>query len=159
MVTAIALLGSLITVTATTLHQVLRTETVARRGNDRLTAVSRAATAFRADVHAATEITLADEGRHLTCRFADQSVVDYVVEPTALRRTYQPPGNAAPQREAYVLHDATVSFRSEERSGRTVYTMLWQLPPAGVVSAATTVPVTPVPIPIEAVPRRSPAGS
>jgi len=81
-------------------------------------------------------------------------VVDYVVEPTALRRTYQPSGNATPQREAYVLHDATVSFRSEERSGRTVYTMLWQLPPAGVVSSST-VPVAPVPIPIEAVPRRN----
>jgi type II secretory pathway pseudopilin PulG len=153
-VTVMGLVGALLTVTGSTLHRVLRAETVARAANARLAAVQRSATLFRSDIHAAANVTVADDGRRLTLQGPDSSQVEYVVEPQSLRRT-KTVGDGATQREDFFLHEATVSLRREEPSGRTVYTLLWQLPPAGVLPANGAEP-TLVPIPIEAAPRRRP---
>jgi len=153
MVTVIALLGSLLTMTATTMHRVIRTEAVARHVNVRLMALHRAATLFRQDVHAATAVTIADGGRRLTCTFADQAHAEYMVDATALERT-RSSTDSQPLREAFRLHDAKVRFHSQERSGHTVYTMQWDVPATGVLSESTTEPSL-IPIPVDAVARRT----
>jgi type II secretory pathway pseudopilin PulG len=154
MVTVMGLVGALLTLTATTLHRVLRTEAVARAANARLAAVQRSASMFRADIHAAASVTVADDGRRLTLQWPDQSQVEYVVEPQSLRRT-KTVGDGTLHREDFFLHEATVNLHHDEPDGRTVYTLLWELPPTGVLPAHGAEP-TRVPIPIEASPRRRP---
>jgi type II secretory pathway component PulJ len=149
MVVVIGLLGSLLVTTGTTMHTVVFAEAGARRANDRLTAVSRSAIAFRRDVHAAAQTTVAEDGRKFTCQTADGEQIEYVVAADTLTRS-QTDAAMKSEREAYRLYGATVQFRSDMRSGRAVLVMAWQLPPTTMRPGQAT---DLVPIPVEAVPR------
>lgn len=149
LVTVIGLMTSLLAITATTLHRIIRAEVSARHANERLMAVSRSAVAFRGDVHAAREVVVADDGRQLACRLSDGTEVNYTAEPTALLRVTES------NKEAYRLHGATVRFGNVDRNGRSVSVMTWQLPTTNIGPALPTDVLT---IPVEAVPRLMIAG-
>jgi hypothetical protein len=150
MVVAIGLLGSLFTTTTMTLHQVIRAEIAARRANDRLSALSHAATAFRADVHGAREIAVGDDGRSLRCQFSGGTQVTYVVGTDALTRTQTAAADQAARREAFRLWDGTAKFQQADGDGLAVYRLQWQLPATAVTPGLASDVVS---IPIEAVPR------
>lgn len=150
LVTVIGLMSGLLTATATMLHRVVLAESVARRANDRLSALSRAAVAFRADVHAAQQLSIADDGRRFACRRADGMDIEYVIDSKSLTRKQSQPNQPA-RWETYRLHDALVQFRSETRDGTTISVMHWQLPTAAITPRLAT---DVVPIPIAAVPRQ-----
>lgn len=149
LVTVIGLMSGLLTATATLLHRVVLAESGARRANDRLNALARAAVAFRADVHGALVTTIADDGRRFSCRRADGTDVEYVIDAKSLTRK-QSSVDRPVHWEAYWLHSAVVQFREEVRDGSKLLVMHWQIPTAAVTSRLAT---DVIPIPIAAAPR------
>jgi type II secretory pathway pseudopilin PulG len=154
LVVVIGLLGTLLTATSTTLHQVIRAEIAARHASDRLSALSRAALAFRTDVHAARQLTISDEGKSLTCQLADGAQVAYVVGPQSVTRAVTATGQP-PRRETFRLLGGTAKFQHGDREGLAVYSLVWQLPTAAVTPGLASDVMS---VPIEAVPRLMIAG-
>ena len=155
MVVVIGLMGTLLTATTTTLHQVIRAEIAARRANDRLSAMSRAAAVFRADVHVARQITVGNDGQSLMCQLTDGSQVEYGLKTEVLTRTQTAAADQSTRREVFRLLGGKIQFQQEDRNGLAVYGLKWQLPTAAITPGLASDLVS---IPIEAVPRLMIAG-
>ncbi len=117
MLVVITLLGGLIGTSGTVIHRLMRAERAVSADLVLQRSVTELAEQFRADVHAATQATLLDEGNGLRLTLS-AGTVTYAVSQRGVGRIWQSETDP-PRSQEYRLEEAGVKFLAETMTERT----------------------------------------